>query len=95
MVTAGILVLWNLNDVIHTMSRGAIILDGMASFLGISIARLAFRLVRQGSNNEHGGKKTVVAIVVAGELGATLSRELQSKMDMAPVAFFDNDPGKK
>ena len=41
-VTAGLLMMWNINDVFHQMSRGAIILDGMASFLGLSMTRLGF-----------------------------------------------------
>jgi FlaA1/EpsC-like NDP-sugar epimerase len=94
-VTAGLLVLWNVNDLIHQMSRGAIILDGMASFLGLSMTRLAFRLVRQGGDVGNDGAKTVVGIVGAGELGAALAQDLRLKTDMIPVAFFDDEPRKK
>ena len=81
-VTAGLLVLWNVNDLTHQMSRGAIILDGMASFLGLSMTRLAFRLVRQGGDVGNDGGKTVVGIVGAGELGAALAQDLRLKTEI-------------
>ena len=56
-VTAGLLMMWSINDVVHQMSRGAIILDGIASFLGLSMTRLAFRLVRQGVDKGYRGEK--------------------------------------
>ena len=94
-VTAGLLMMWSINDVVHHMSRGAIILDGIASFLGLSMTRLAFRLVRQGGDKGNRGEKTVVGIVGAGELGASLAQDLRTKTDMVPVAFFDDEPRKK
>ena len=94
-VTAGLLMMWNINDVFHQMSRGAIILDGMASFLGLSMTRLGFRLVRQGGDAANRGEKTIVGIVGAGELGASLVQDLRLKTDMVPVAFFDDEPRKK
>ena len=93
-VTAGLLMMWNINDYFHQMSRGAIILDGMASFLGLSMTRLGFRLVRQGGGSADRGEKTIVGIVGAGELGASLAQDLRLKTDMVPVAFFDDEPRK-
>ena len=56
--------MWSINDVaIHQMSRGAIILDGIASFLGLSMTRLAFRLVRQGVDKGYRGKKLLSGLL--------------------------------
>ena len=90
-VTFGLFGQWYAVDVVGEMSRGVIVLDGILSFLGLAACRLGFRLVRQGTGSrgvQQAG--TCVAIVGAGEVGAALARELQSKATLRPVVFFDD-----
>ena len=90
-VTLGLFGQWFAVDAVHEMSRGVIVLDGILSFLGLAACRLGFRLARQstGSNGRRQAG-TRVAIVGAGEVGAALARELQTKATMRPVVFFDD-----
>ena len=90
-VTLGLFGQWFAVDAVHEMSRGVIVLDGILSFLGLAACRLGFRLVRQGTGS-NGGRQAGrrVAIVGAGEVGAALARELQTKATLRPVVFFDD-----
>ena len=79
-----------------SVPRGVILLDGMLSFLSLSMCRLGFRLMRESSGNDvetKSGKR--VGIVGAGEVGAALAREFQTKATMKPVVFFDDSDAKK
>jgi FlaA1/EpsC-like NDP-sugar epimerase len=91
LVTLGLFGQWHAVDSVGEMSRGVIVLDGILSFLGLAACRLGFRLVRQ-STGSNGGRQTGtrVAIVGAGEVGAALARELQTKATLRPVVFFDD-----
>ena len=90
-VTLGLFGQWYAVDAVGDMSRGVIVLDGILSFLGLAGCRLGFRLARQstGSNGRRQAG-TRVAIVGAGEVGAALARELQTKATMRPVVFYDD-----
>ena len=82
---------WYAIDAVHKMSRGVIVLDGILSFLGLAACRLGFRLVRQSAvGSEKQRRNRRVAIVGAGEVGAALARELQTKATMQPVVFLDD-----
>jgi len=82
---------WYAIDAVHEMSRGVIVLDGILSFLGLAACRLGFRLVRQSTGSNGGRQQSRrVAIVGAGEVGAALVRELQTKATLRPVVFFDD-----
>ena len=89
-VTVGLLVVWSFIDGVYEMSRGAIILDGMVAVLGISMTRLAFRLIRQGTSSAGDVNPKRIGIVGAGATGAALARELQIEGVMHPVAFYDD-----
>ena len=93
-VTAGLLVVWSFIQGVYEMSRGAIILDGIAAVLGISMTRLAFRLIRQGTSSDGDVNPKRIGIVGAGAAGAALVRELQIEAGMHPVAFFDDENRK-
>ena len=87
---------WHVLDAMVGMPRGVILLDGILSFLGLAMCRLGFRLIRESSGNRGqamSGKR--VGIVGAGEVGAALARELQTKATMEPVIFFDDSGRKK
>ena len=95
-VSAGVLGAWYVLEVMKGMPRVVILLDGILSFLGLSMCRLGFRLIRESSGNgtsESAGRR--VGIVGAGEVGAALARELQTKETMVPVIFFDDSDTKK
>ena len=90
-VTLGLFGQWYAVDVVGEMSRGVIVLDGILSFLGLASCRLGFRLVRQGAGSRDVQQAgTRVAIVGAGEVGAALARELQTKATLRPVVFYDD-----
>lgn len=95
-VTTGLFVSWHLFAVVEGMPRGVILLDGIISFLGLSMCRLGLRLIRESRRNS---AKTIfrkrVGIVGAGEVGAALARELQTKGTMKPVVFLDDSSKKK
>ncbi len=90
-VTLGLFGQWYAVDMVEEMSRGVIVLDGILSFLGLAACRLGFRLMRQGKGSSVVRQAvTRVAIVGAGEVGAALARELQTKATLRPVVFFDD-----
>ena len=98
LVTTGLFVSRHLFAVVEGMEgmpRVVILLDGIISFLGLSMCRLGLRLIRENRGN---AAKTIfgkrVGIVGAGEVGAALVRELQTKGTVKPVVFLD-DSGKK
>ena len=89
-VVLSLLMMWNINDDFHQMSRGAIILDG--SFLGLSMKAGSACSKRRSSGKSR--EKTIVGIVGAGELGASLVQDLRLGTDMVPVAFLMMNPEK-
>ncbi len=76
--------------------RSVIIADFTLSFLMLAAGRLALRLGRERFSSaaaKTNGTTRRVGIVGAGEVGASLARELLVKrnLGMLPVAFFDDD----
>ncbi|MCL5097692.1 MAG: polysaccharide biosynthesis protein, partial [Candidatus Omnitrophica bacterium] len=79
--------------------RGVILVDFVLSFLVLSALRLGFRLVRErfmASNGRLTHQAKRVGIVGAGDVGASLARELSIRrgLGLVPVAFFDDDKSK-
>lgn len=79
--------------------RGVLLLDFVLSFLGLAGARLAMRMVRERfliGNEQTRRRLRRVAIIGAGDAGATLARELGIKrgLGLMPVAFFDDERNK-
>ena len=83
----------------YHVPRGVLLLDFLLSFVALTGIRLSFRLIRerflapQGRSSRHARR---VGIIGAGDVGASLARELGSKrgLGLNPVAFFDDDEGK-
>ena len=77
-------------------SRTAFVIDGVLMFLFLAGSRLAFRMFRQmlPVNGGHNGRR--VLIYGAGDGGELLLRELRNNSDLqlSPVGFLDDDPGK-
>lgn len=80
--------------------RGVILSDFVLSSAAIVLLRVLFRLYgeRRGGANASQNRGIVkrVGIVGAGDVGASLAKELLAKrgLGMRPVAFFDDDPDK-
>ena len=90
LITVGMLGLWHVGEPIYSMSRGVIVLDGVLSFLGVAACRLIFRLIRQDTGENAQSETRRIAIVGAGEVGANLARELQTRGGLRPMVFFDD-----
>ncbi len=83
----------------YAAPRGVILADFILSVVGLSMLRLSFRVVREryfAPQARSHRRMRRVGIIGAGDVGATLVRELQSKrgLGLLPVAFFDDDKGK-
>lgn len=82
-----------------SVPRGVILLDFILTLIGLTSLRLGFRLVRErflAPQSRPTGRGRNVGIIGAGDVGASLARELLSKrgLQMIPVAFFDDDSAK-
>ena len=90
-----------LNLDIVTPPRGVILIDFVLSLFMLGGFRVACRIFRERWQVEsHGGRRRTaqrVAILGAGEVGASLAKELLNKRGLGklPVAFFDDDASKK
>ncbi len=79
--------------------RGVILIDFLITFLSIAGLRLGIRLARarfSGVNGRANRKLKHVGIIGAGDVGASLARDLMSKrgLGLQPVVFFDDDAKK-
>lgn len=80
--------------------RGVLLVDGIVSFALLCGFRLAMRMYRERLSGTGREGLTVarerVAIIGAGDAGATLAKEFIShpKRGLLPVAFFDDDRSK-
>jgi FlaA1/EpsC-like NDP-sugar epimerase len=78
--------------------RGVILIDFVLSFVILASIRLAFRVIRERflMGEKVKRRQRRVAIVGAGDVGASLAREISAKrfLGMTPVAFFDDDKSK-
>ena len=79
--------------------RGMILIDFMLSFVAVSVVRVTFRIVREryfAPQSRTHKRMRRVGIFGAGDVGASLARELMSKrgLGLHPVAFFDDDKRK-
>lgn len=79
--------------------RGVVLIDWILSFVILASVRLMFRVVRErylSGGIRQGSRLRRVAIVGAGDVGASLAREMGAKrfLGMTPVAFFDDDKSK-
>jgi hypothetical protein len=83
----------------YVVSRGVILLDYFFSLAGLTTVRLGFRIYREhylATQSRPTLRARRVGIIGAGDVGASLARELLTKrgLGMQPVAFFDDDPEK-
>jgi FlaA1/EpsC-like NDP-sugar epimerase len=93
------LVIWFFTGVSYAPPRAVILTDLMLSFLALCAIRMGFRLLREGyfgNGKEIGGPRRHVGIIGAGDVGASLAKDLLAKrgLGMKPVAFFDDSREK-
>lgn len=84
---------------VYGVGRGYLLIDWLLSFGGLALVRLGFRVVRERyftPSIRKGASVKRVGILGAGDVGASLARELMTKrgLGLVPVAFFDDDKGK-
>ncbi|MBE2213407.1 MAG: polysaccharide biosynthesis protein [Opitutaceae bacterium] len=89
---------WFWGGIAYAPPRAVIVTDLLVSFLFLCGFRLSLRLVREGYfyHGARTGRWRRVAIIGAGDVGASLARDLQMRrgLGMKPVAFFDDAPQK-
>ncbi len=82
----------------YTPPRSVIVTDLLTSFLFLCGFRLSLRMVREGyfNFNSKDPHHRRIGIIGAGDVGATLARDLLTRrgLGMVPVAFFDDDRSK-
>ncbi|MBI4659289.1 MAG: polysaccharide biosynthesis protein [Verrucomicrobia bacterium] len=83
----------------YAAPRGVILLDYFFSLAGLTTVRLAFRIYRErylAPQSRPSSRVRRVGIIGAGDVGASLARELLTKrgLGMQPIAFFDDDQDK-
>lgn len=76
--------------------RGVLLIDFILSFTGLAVVRLGFRLLRErivSPQSRSFQRARRVGIIGAGDVGASLARDLVSRrgLGLVPVAFFDDD----
>lgn len=79
--------------------RGVILMDFLLSFVGLTMLRLGFRIMREryfAPTARSDRRMRRVAIIGAGDVGASLAKELFAKrgLGLHPVVFFDDDKTK-
>jgi FlaA1/EpsC-like NDP-sugar epimerase len=78
--------------------RAVIVTDLLVSFLFLCGFRLSLRLIREGyfDKNSTTGNEKLVVIIGAGDVGASLARDLMMRRGrgLRPKAFFDDDRTK-
>ena len=90
--------IWAVTGVPYAPPRAVILSDFLLSFLYLCGFRLSLRLVREGyferTLNKEAHRR--VAVIGAGDVGATLVRDFQIRrgLGVSPVAFFDDNPQK-
>jgi FlaA1/EpsC-like NDP-sugar epimerase len=79
--------------------RSVILADFILSLASLTVIRLSFRMYRERfltkSSKRHGRARRV-GIIGAGDVGASLARELMTRrsLGLTPVVFFDDDRSK-
>jgi FlaA1/EpsC-like NDP-sugar epimerase len=86
---------WFVSGGAGMIPRGTIVVDFILSFLGVCGLRIVMRILRDRffARRAHAAQAKRVAILGAGQAGAVLAREIQSKpgLGLDVVCFFDDD----
>ena len=81
----------------YIFPRGVLLIDLLLSIVGLCAFRIALRVYQERTQANCGTKSEEIAIVGAGDTGASLAKELLAKPSRGfkPVAFFDDDIAKR
>lgn len=98
-LAAGVqLLLWFATGGEAMLPRGVIVVDFILSFFGVAVLRSGMRIFRERflSHTSQRAVRRRVSIIGAGEVGASLARDIQAKpgLGMEAVCFIDDDPSK-
>ena len=97
-ITALTLGVWVAVGVPLAPPRAVIVTDLLVSFLFLCGFRMSLRLIREGyfDKNTATGNEKLAAIIGAGDVGASLARDLLMRRGrgLRPAAFFDDDRTK-
>ena len=89
---------WVIAGVTYAPPRAVIVTDLLVSFIFLCGFRMSLRLIREGyfDKNSATGNEKMVAIIGAGDVGASLARDLLMRRSrgLRPKAFFDDDRTK-
>ena len=89
---------WVVAGVTYAPPRAVIVTDLLVSFLFLCGFRISLRLIREGyfDKNSATGNEKLVAIIGAGDVGASLARDLLMRRGrgLTPKVFFDDDRTK-
>src|SRR5215216_6156420 len=98
-LTSGVMaILIVTGNVLPGMPRSALGIDWLLSLVLIGGSRFALRILAEQSMTKPGdGKGKRALIIGAGDVGASVVRELQksSPLNLTPVGFLDDEPGKQ
>jgi FlaA1/EpsC-like NDP-sugar epimerase len=86
-------------DIGFSPPKGVILVQSMLGFLALGAMRSAWRLVHEryfSRKNRYCSVERRIAIIGAGDVGASLVRELRARpnLGLVPVAFLDDDRKK-
>ena len=94
-----IYIIWILTAALSAPPRGVLLADFTITLMGLSATRIALRQFRNSVKNfnKRAFPLKPVAIVGAGDVGATLVKDLLTKTNLGllPVAYFDDNQNKK
>jgi len=92
------LIIWYSSDRVYAPPRSIIVLAFLLDAAAICNVRLAFRSLRERQRSKDNSNRPLRRMVVvgAGDVGASLIKEMKSRRDlrMFPVALFDDDRAK-
>lgn len=83
----------------YVFPRGVLLIDLLLSIVGLCAFRLALRMYQErlSARGDGGQPRREIAIVGAGDTGASLAKELLNRpaRGFRPVVFLDDDPTKR
>ncbi len=87
------------SNTLNVAPRGVILIDFLLSLAALAALRLGFRVIRERYLSPEGRSPETarrVGIIGAGDVGASLARDLMARrgLGLVPVAFFDDDRSK-
>jgi len=100
-VTSSIMLLLFTNKVFTSFPRSVLIIDWIISIIFVGGLRFGLRVIFENNKNREAHRQIVnikknALIIGAGDMGATVAKELQKNplLKTNPIGFLDDNPGK-